>query len=84
MWGWWVVWKTTGNYGYFCLKDLWEFLLKKSLVFEVVELIGEVLEEVVVEGDGDALEQHDVEAPAGQYFVGIGALTTDVGREPHH
>ena len=45
----------------------------------MVELIGEVLEEVVVEGDGDALEQHDVEAPAGQYFVGIGALATDVG-----
>ena len=25
--------KITGNYGNFCLKDLWEFLLKKSLVF---------------------------------------------------
>ena len=50
----------------------------------MVEIIGEVLEEIVVEGDGDALEQQDVEAPAGQYFVVIGALATDVGREPHH
>ena len=32
-WGWWVVWKNYGKYGDFCLKDLWEFLLKKSLVF---------------------------------------------------